>query len=111
MPRSDLSSQNRPNIEPESIQNRSKIDLEDRRVPGSIQERLKKRPITTQNGQGRARDAPRALSGRPGVHQEGPGTLQERSRDAPEARLEQLRTLVKCVRVTERASGSTRIDL
>ena len=72
-------------IDPKSNQNRSKIDpnsnLGDRGVPGSIQERLKKQPGRTQNGQGRVRDAPRALSGRPGVFQDSPRP-QEHSRSA-----------------------------
>ena len=79
-------------IHPKSNQNRSKIGpksiLGDRGVPGSIQERLKKQPGRTQNGQGRVRDAPRALSGRPGVFQERPNTFQVRSQDAPKVILQ-----------------------
>ena len=48
-------------IDSKSNQNRSKIGpksiLGDRGVPGSIQDRLKKRPGRAQNGQGRVRDA------------------------------------------------------
>ena len=92
-------------IDPKSNQNRSKINrksiLGDRGVPGSIQERLKKPPGRAQNGQGRVRDAPTALSGRPRVLQDSPRTLQERSWDAPEVRLERPKTLVKCIRVAE----------
>ena len=101
-------------IDPKSNQNRSKIDpksiLGDRGVPGSIRERLKKRPGRTQNGQGRVRDASRALSGRPGGLQDSPKTLQERSWDAPEVRLERPKTLVKCGRVVECFSGPTQND-
>ncbi len=92
-------------IHPKSNQNRSKMDpksiLGDRGVPGSIQEGLKKQPGRIQNGQGCVQDAPRALSGRPGVFQARPTTLQVRSQDAPEVRLERPKTLVKCVRVGE----------
>ena len=101
-------------IDPKSNQNRSKINpksiLGDRGVPGSIQERLKKRPGRTQNGQGLVWDAPRTLSGRPGVPQDSPRTLQERSWDAPEVRLERPKTLVKCFRVAECFSGPTQND-
>ena len=101
-------------IDPKSNQNRSKIGpksiLGDRGVSGSIQERLKKRPGRTQNDQGCVRDGPRALSGRPGVLQDSPRTLQERSWDAPEVRLERPKTLVKCVRVAECFSGPTQND-
>ena len=101
-------------IDPKSNQNRSKIGpksiLGDRGVPGSIQERLKKQPGRTQNGQGRVRDALRALSGRPGVLQDSPKTLQERSWDAPEVRLDRPKTPVKCVRVAECFSGPTQND-
>ena len=97
--------------QPKSNQNRTKIGpksiLRDRGVPESIQERLKKQPGRTQNGQGRVRDAPTALSGRPRVFQHSPKTLQERSWDAPEMRLERPKTLVKCVRVSECFSGPT----
>ena len=101
-------------IDPKSNQNRSKITpksiLGDRGVPGSIQERLKKRPGRTPNDQGRVWDAPRALSGRPGVLQDSPRTLQERSQVAPEVRLGRPKTLVKCVRVAECFSGPTQND-
>ena len=75
-------------IDPKSSQNRFKVDpkliLGARGAPGWIQMRLGKQPGRDQDGQGRARDAPRALSGRPGVLQDSPRTLQERSWDAPE---------------------------
>ena len=73
------SNQNRSNIGPKSI-------LGDRGVPGSIQERLKKRPGRTQNGQGHVRDAPRALSAGPGRPKTRPKTCSDRSWDAPVAR-------------------------
>ena len=95
-------------INPKLNQNRFKISrksiLGDRGVPGSIQERLKKRRGHAQNGQGRIRDAPRVLSGRPGVFQDSPRTFQVRYQDAPEVRLEQPKTLVKCGRVGECSS-------
>ena len=101
-------------IDPKSNQNQIKIGsksiLGDRGVPGSIQERLKKQPGRTQNGQGRVQDALRALLGRPGVLQDSSRTLQERSWDAPEVRLERPKTLVKCVRVAECFSGPTQND-
>ena len=101
-------------IDAQLKQNRSKIGpksiLGVRGVPGSLQERLKKQPGRTQNGQGRVRDTPRALSGRPGMFQDSPRTLQERSWDAPEVRLERPKTLVKCGRVVECFSGPTQND-
>ena len=75
-----------------------------------MQERLKKQLGRTQTGQGRVRDAPTALLGRPRVLQDSPRTLQERSRDAPEVRLERPKTLVKCIRVAECFSGPTQSD-
>ena len=58
MPRSDLSSQNRPKIEPESIQNRSKIDL-----GGSGRPRIDSG--APQKAHGTHPEQPRTRSGRP----------------------------------------------